>query len=669
MIDNKTYKSIGLLLMLQIAGSANADTNIFNLTLEQLLSVEVTSTSFVEETLLETSYSVSQVNAQEWRGLAVRNVGDLLNTLPSTIAPISLGQSRLIAIRGYLSTEPNTGTAVRLDGVPINKIREGGGQMALDGFDLSLLQSVELIRGPGSALHGNDAFHGVLSLEMLQAKQTQVRGHAELGTLDDAAVALQGNVVNGAHAVTLGAAQRSIGDMRQAYRYPDSATGEAQTGYRKNARESSNLLFKYRYEPGALSLETTVFLLDFKAQQLPGVGLTDFGNQGASDHSDYHDKMQFLKLGGTHRPHKNRRLELFSYYWQYQDEYHIDLTNLALLGYDYKTWREESHWGLQFHDTLTFAKHSDFTWGYEYKSDRLDDISQWENPPASNNRGVAGAGYHRDLHSFLVDGHQQLNGSGLQLAYGVRWDNYNDFDQQLTPRVALSQAFAQRHRLHVSYGEGFRAPSVYEIKGNAQVRENPQLKPEKLQSLDLKYSYEGPRLVHLLTAFRNRWQEAIQPVRAADNDNFSVRFENAGESSSWGLEYEVRGHWRNLQTEFYISYIRDKGDEEPRYYIPFPHWLAGLQLGYQFTSDLILYCNNRYAYLPEVSHDGLRAMAGDNYMRTDVVLNWEIGTAWDLDFVVRNIFDREQSYYRLERQVDGYRDESQNFSVRLRYAF
>lgn len=667
-----------LLLILTILNSQKAlaennSEDLFHMSLTELLAVKVESTSFFQEPLSATSYSVTRSEQKDWRNLGVRNVGDLMNYMPSTIATFSTGQSRIMAIRGYMDVNPNTGTALRFDGVPMNKIREGGGLMSIDGFDLNLLDSVELIRGPGSSLHGNDAFHGVLSLEPIDLDGTQARLTVEKGSFDDVSSSWMTAVRKEHHHLSLGLAYRDIGNEEQAYDYVDHDLNQAATAMRKNTRESANALATYRYKQDELELSTTLFLLSFDGDELPGAGELGFGNQKDRDFSEYQDRIQLAKVDGKYRIDADRSLEIMGFHWQYQDQFEIDLRDTSLASI-LKSQRKEGHDGFQFHLLQRFSDEGVFTIGYEYLNIELKsftDSTLFTEPNWVELVGNSpGLGYRRELHSLLVDGRQPLKSLGVVLSYGMRMDEYNDFQRQITPRAGLSKFFAHRQSVHLTYGEGFRAPSIYELFGSTALAPNEELEPETIKSLELKYNVQGEHVFHAVTAFKNVWEDAIETIFfLAPVDGKYARFENTGLLSSYGIEYEAKSVWDPLEANFYLSSIWDKHNNLTDGEIEFPQWLGGVNLGYRLSDRWDIRINNRFFRRKSYTNRDGGKSNQLNYFRTDMVFVWENHSGLEFDFVVRNVFDRENSLPARLSALNGYKDQGLNISTRFRYSF
>lgn len=667
--------SFSLLAIATSAPTQAESTDIFGLSLEQLLDTPILSTSFVTESFINTNYNVTPKNSQYWDSGGIRYLGELINHMPSTVAPLSFAQSRTIAIRGYLDAGADTGTAMRIDDVPLTKLRQGGSLMALDGYDLNLLQSVELIRGPGSSLHGNDAFHGVLSLNTLSYDDNQTNVSIEAGGFDHQSLSFNNQIISDKHRITTGLTYRKIGDVGQAYTYTDNATREDAVATRKNARESSNALIKYQYQQSDWTINSTVFLLSFDADEQPGPGFTSVGNLQDKDVSDYRDNMQLFRIGGRYQFDSHRSVELLAFHWQDQDELIADARTLPVYGFKLSEVREESHSGIHIRQQYLFSNDSHLTYGYEYLSARQDksDMHRTYLDNTTEYLEQPGVGYHRKLHSLFVDGNQQLNNNGLQLKYGLRFDSYNDFDEQLTPRLGLSQPISNKHIIHLTYGEGFRAPALFEMLGNQHTAPNIDLQPETLQSLDLKYTVEMTHIFNTLTFYKNQWKNGIERMNFDEPKNDYVsQYSNIGKSSAYGFEYEVKGRWDKLQIDFSFSYNKnkneEKNDEANEDYLTFPRWISGFNAGYKLNPQWDIFCNNRYIYRSDYSINDTHSPA-INYLRTDAILAWQNNRGLQMYFTIRNLFNKNLYIPTATLQPNGLADEERNFSTQIKYSF
>lgn len=139
---------------------------LLELSLNELLNVKVISaTSKQAESYIESPGIVNYITSQEIATMGTNDLLDLLRRLPNVEIP-SYCQYRnnIVSIRGQHGfTDKHT--LVLLNGRPMRERHHGGVNAPIyTGFPLSSIKWIEVIRGPGSVLHGTGAFSGVVNI-------------------------------------------------------------------------------------------------------------------------------------------------------------------------------------------------------------------------------------------------------------------------------------------------------------------------------------------------------------------------------------------------------------------------------------------------------------------------------------------------------------------------
>ena len=167
----RVQKLVVFIFPILLSGYVVADTEAKNsylddFSLEYLLDLEVTSVSsnFLE-TKLQTGSSVDLITREDWEKTSSRKLMEALEHLPSVMINVStFGTTSAMHFRGIVNSPGTRGVAFLLDGVPINNAVHATALYSAQQLGLGILDRVEIIRGAGSAIHGNDAFQGVVSL-------------------------------------------------------------------------------------------------------------------------------------------------------------------------------------------------------------------------------------------------------------------------------------------------------------------------------------------------------------------------------------------------------------------------------------------------------------------------------------------------------------------------
>jgi outer membrane receptor for ferrienterochelin and colicin len=153
---------IGLLPALARAQSAQPD--LTPLSIEQLLDAELTSTaSKFEQEVTRAPASVTVITGDEIRRHGYRTLADVLNNVRGLYTSYDRNYS-YVGARGFARPgDYNTRVLLLIDGHRLNEPTYNMAAIGTDfPIDVSLIDRVEVIRGPGSSLYGTSAFLGVI---------------------------------------------------------------------------------------------------------------------------------------------------------------------------------------------------------------------------------------------------------------------------------------------------------------------------------------------------------------------------------------------------------------------------------------------------------------------------------------------------------------------------
>lgn len=669
------YQALGLSLVATLfVGSSpcyGERLSLFDLPLEELINTPISSASYFEENILSSAYSVNYSDEQKWRKLGVRNVGELLNHMPSSVAPSALGRPRVLATRGYFRPSSLSGTAVRFDGIPMNKLRQSSGLFEIDGYDLTTLQTIEVIRGPGSATHGNDAFHGVISLQSLAPETDKTTLLTDLESDEGGATTLSTRHSFGNQRITGALAARNLGDAKIEYPYLDPVSDAIKTGHRSNKRENANALFKYQYDNNDSSFYLTNYYLDFSADQLPGPGQTLPGQSlKDKDWSLFESNTTITKIGFNRQLSTNSEFKSFAYYWSNDDEFSVDgrYQNSPQPVKLFEKRAEDSR-GVQLVFAHQFSQQNNLALAYEYRENRLMNVQVEVTDVfdvVTSNGKAPESGFSRRVNSLIIDGKQTFPRWDTTLVYGLRMDDYSDFSDQFSPRLGLIQALNKQSQLKLIYSHAFRAPSAYEYFGSEFVAPNTKLEPEELDNIELVYQYYKSKWFHSITLFTSRWRDAIdQQLIPQTVDGKLARWENRGKSKAEGIELESSYQSYKLTLDAWASYIKSeevgKNDDNA-----FPHVMIYIGFGYRLVEQWEVYVSNRYQRREKATVVATSEGAKD-YFRTDVSINWHGSEKLSAGLAVRNMLDRENYQPSIFDHLQGIPENSINASLYVNY--
>ena len=154
---------------------------ILNLDLEQLskvevrpaaMSMEVTSVERRESTVGRTPAAVYVVTQEMIRRSGVRNVPEVLRTVPGVEVARINASAWAISIRG-LNTRFANKLLVQIDGVAIYSPTHSGVFWEREYVILEDVERIEVIRGPGASVWGVNAVNGVINIVTKASKDTK----------------------------------------------------------------------------------------------------------------------------------------------------------------------------------------------------------------------------------------------------------------------------------------------------------------------------------------------------------------------------------------------------------------------------------------------------------------------------------------------------------------
>ncbi|NQV13839.1 TonB-dependent receptor plug domain-containing protein [bacterium] len=159
---------VGLILSAILITPALAQDNVEDsdlASLEALLNIKVSTASKYEQFSYEAPASISIVTSDDIRAYGYRTLDELLNTIRGFY--ISNDRNyEYVGVRGFSRpSDYNNRTLFLLNGHSLNESVYGSAPFGTYfGLDLRLVDRVEIIRGPGSALYGTSAMFAVINV-------------------------------------------------------------------------------------------------------------------------------------------------------------------------------------------------------------------------------------------------------------------------------------------------------------------------------------------------------------------------------------------------------------------------------------------------------------------------------------------------------------------------
>jgi len=541
-----------------------------NLSLEELLSVKVVSSTSTSQSIKEAPSIITVITAKQIEERGYQTVGEALNSVAG-IYPLYDYLHYNVGIRGV-----NGGMYAwsRIVKVMING-QSAAFRPSSESFlgeeliPISTIERVEIIRGPASALYGANAFLGVINI-ITKTSDEEISGQ---GTIK---YGLGENYNNqGGNASIYGKIKNFRYLFSGTYDYKDRS-GLAPVNVPGSSRYQNMVSENDIAKPYSF-----YSLLNYSDEKIGDISF-DFNYQNLDSYGEF---MDWGVL--THRNH----IQLTNYYarLKYEKEIINHLKTNISFAYSYgtegpndklsidtssATWisRKVGCEGFDISSSIeyTFKKRNNIKVGIDFTSDLQNLLTHYINQTGSDPQPQQGIEYNdttfRNTGIFLqaiLNPAEILNSSFLEdlvITAGVRYDMHNMYDDVFNYRLAGVYNFNKSIYTKLLYGTSYKAPSAVQLYSNyitvGGVIGNPNLKPEKAQTFEWSLGFQPLKDLSFTTsAFYNIINDKVElilPYGTVSN----VSYDNVAKINSAGVELEILHNLKNWMNYANFSYQR-----------------------------------------------------------------------------------------------------------------
>lgn len=502
---------------------------------------------------------------------------------------------------------------VLLDGQPM------AGRIA-GNFDLAripsdIVERIEVVKGPQSALYGSEAMGGVVNVITRRPGAARLGGSARVtagseGRLD---AGISANLGAGDIAALVDIGRRRV-DLAPGRAAADGALAERlDVGVRAGWAPA-----------GAWELDGSLLVLD-ERQRWPSGGLNDFADNLVVDGA----------LGATWTLGEHRiRPALHASHFDHLARRSGESQPIAGTGDRQKQRLLEAE--LLYSGPLAGAV---VDGGVEVKQERIE---------SSDGRIEGGARSMASVEPFVQADWSTDRISivpGARLSWNQRWGT------TLTPRIALRYRLRDDLSFRAAAGRGFRAPDFKELYLQFQndaasppyaVYGNPDLRPEHSTNVTAGVEWTGVRLYARAQGFWNDLRDFIETRPVADGGPVAqYRYGNVSRGETWGAELEVGLVLAPVRLEAGYAYLgtRDRDTGEPL--LGRPVHSARLAAGLTPLRRLHTTITGVYtgATPMERAEDGAVTSERDAFVRIDARVAHELPAGLEAVVGADNIFD------------------------------
>jgi len=547
-----------LALLLTVPGWSNDNKDLGSLTLEQLMDIKVEGAALHPQSLKDAPASVTILTAEDIRKYGYRTLGEALSS-----------------VRGFYTSNNRTYQTVGVRGfsfpgdyasrvlVMVNGHNMADNVLNFELFfgrdfpiDMNLIQRIEIIRGPSSALYGSN---GVFATVNIITKSPEEAGPpsltSDVGSFGEreGQVMAAGSVGN-AKVLFSGSVFNSSGESPlffPEFNAPETNYGQAvNMNGEKGYHFFSNLVWR--------NWNITAAFADRKEIQPISWGPTIFNDRGTG----VNDVRNYVQAEYT-REIAGGALRWRTYYDAFHEQNRFDfpLDSSAASGPGVEDNRQSflgDQLGTELDYRFDLAPFGTLTAGAEGKFDLRNIQSSQDVSPVP----VEIMNIDRRDKSFALFAQDERKLSDCwKLDLGVRFDFSSYRQSFLSPRAALIYQPSSEWTYKFLYGRGFRNPSAFELffdDGGRSGAPNPNARPEKADTVEVDVERKlGERMNLVAAAYGYRLRDFLVGVYT---DAGVIQYQNLGRIRSAGFEIEINGR-PSAWLEATASYAIQKSDD------------------------------------------------------------------------------------------------------------
>jgi iron complex outermembrane receptor protein len=540
------------------------------------------------------SRMLTTVNDEEIKQLPVSSVDDLLENFSGVdIRQRGNGIQADISIRGG-SFDQNL---ILLNGVNISDPQTGHHSLNLP-LDLTAIERIEILEGPGSRVFGPNAFSGAINIITNQSDDNYTKAQFTAGDFG----LFSGNV----------ATSYKIGKTKHFLSFSKSNS----KGYMKNTDfDQYNMFYNSNFS-------SDIGKVDFQL----GYSNKEFGANSFYTPA-YPDQFEEIKTTFTSlRFETGEKIKLIPvvYFRRHQDRF-------ELFRYDPASW----YTGHNYHltdiygikiDSRISTKLGVTAFGAEIRSENI-----WSNvlgnvtgdtiSAIGESDGFYTREYSRTISNYFLEHALEFGQFTMSAGVLASWVSENDFDFTLFPGFDLGYSINKRYRIYATVNKSLRLPTFTDLFYNGPSNiGNPDLKPEEAWSYELGIKYNTNMLESSISYFYRDATDVIEWVRP----------ENATIDDKWKTQ--------NL-THVETNGITFRGK---------------LNLGKWSFNNITL----SYAWLDQkasASIDAFETKYSSNHLKHNLILNLKqtllskVGVSWVLRYQ-----DRAGNYLQYDKNTNSY---------------
>lgn len=659
------------LLAIVAAVPARGDAGaLTDLGFENLAALQVSSASRFLQTAREAPSAVEVVGREEIRRHGWTSLAQVVGAFTGTYATTDRAYD-FVGTRGFLVPgDYNTRFLLLVDGQRANdNVYEQAPFGEEFPLDLSLIERVEYVPGPGSALYGSNAIFGVINVITRRAGEMPPAAVALRGSDDGwaEAVASLARTTQGGAGVVLSATVGRRGGNDQAYGDPQgnlfvAGGGVSPDGVAHDLDRQHRRQFYGRFGDDGLSLAIRHGARVVRPSSALYGTLFDDASLRIED--------RLTQVLGRHQGRVSEALE-----YEVRVEYN-EVTYAADYPYDdglggrYLN-RDETRgrwWGGDLRLLHAGIAGHRIVAGVEAQAD-VENRQRNFDVGASINAPIDATGKRRRSGLYVLD--EWAFAERWRASLGLRHDRFSTVGDRTSPRLGLIWLASEQTSLKLLAGTAYRVPNAYETDYSNGVNYlgNGALRPETIRTVELVAERRfggGSSLRASLFDYR-----LVDLIAQVDAGGGVLQYRNRPSVHATGAELAWRAAWESgarFDASLAVNRARDADGNRPGFS---PDWIAKLRGALPLPGDRLLVAADAHATAAtRYDYDGLPRRLPARVLVDLSLTTVRSGPGLGGLLRVRNAFDRRYALpASAEVPVPEVPERGRTIEATVRYAF
>lgn len=573
--------------------------DIFFLMDQQLISIA----SKVEETVAKAPSVITVITADQIENMGAKTLNDVLRIVPGfDMRKEGTFGLETFGVRGV--DDGHKQTKVLIDGHSILLPLSGTSIWYFDDLTLRNVKRIEIIRGPGSALYGANAFLAVINIITKDGKDIDgLEVNSGFGSFDSQ----EYNILYGKEFKGV-----DVSGFANFYNTNGLSAEIDEDAISNSPALSQFSLAPHDTDDGRKKIDLNM-KLSYKNLELRGKYLNKdtepFISAGSVLTNDNETKLNYVMADLRYKLNIGEKLSVKPriYYDQYDRE--IDAESLpdgTIIPRDidgdgdfesFPDGRFTTAFitnrivGSELQFDYDIADNNAFTFGFDFEWQEQTNLTFDANfnPPTGASIGEVqdvsdtpfGKELVRQIWAVYFQDKWDITDT-LGFTFGVRYDHYSDFEGTTNPRMGLVWNFIDNATLKVLYGQAFRAPDFAQLhtKNNNSFKGDSNLEPEKIRTYEVELAYRFSDSLNLsVNYFYSIIRDKIEFRPKNDPADLFV-WANIGNPNIQGIEFEAKksfGKSNYIFANYTYLDAEEKGELLPR--VPKHKGNIGINMG------------------------------------------------------------------------------------------